>query len=83
MATPRGVSVRYIINELESYKINPSEMNYLTAVTAKKNVRFSCGSCSASVWHTLYRDLLIVLVMLHVKQMGQNGGNSGVLVCLT
>lgn len=56
----------------------------------KENVRFLFsffvyGSCSTTMahWHRLYWDLLIVLVMLHVKQMGQNGGNGAVLVCLT
>lgn len=56
----------------------------------KESVRFLfsffvSGSCSTTMahWHRLYWDLLIVLVMLHVKQMGQNGGNSTVLVCLT
>lgn len=37
----------------------------------------------AVVWHNVCQDLLIVLVMHHVKQMGQNGGNSTVHVYLT
>lgn len=40
------------------------------------------GSCSSSVWRLPCQDPLIVLVMRHVKQMGQNGGNGAALVCV-